>query len=148
MNQKGITLIELITVMVIIAIGAALTTPNISGWLTGLRLRSATRDVVSMMRVAQIKAVSNNILYRVTFDTANNRYFLENSQDSGITWTREGEDQTLPSGVLFNTTFAGNTATFNPNSTAIASGNIILNNTKGSTKTVSLLALTGRIKIE
>ena len=148
MNQKGITLIELLTVMVIIAIGAALTTPNIGGWLTSLRLRSATRDVVSMMRVAQIKAVSNNILYRVTFDTANNRYFLENSQDSGITWTREGEDQTLPSGVRFNTTFAGNTTTFNPNSTAIASGNIILNNTKGSTKTVSLLALTGRIKIE
>ncbi len=148
MNQKGITLIELLTVMVIIAIGAALTTPNIGGWLTSLRLRSATRDVVSMMRVAQIKAVSNNILYRVTFDTANNKYFLENSQDSGITWTREGEDQALPSGVQFNTTLAGNTATFNPNSTASASGNITLNNTKGSTKTVSLLALTGRIKIE
>lgn len=148
MNQRGVTLLELMIVMVIIAIGAALTTPNIGGWLTSLRLRSATRDVVSMMRVAQIKAVSNNILYRVTFDTANNKYSLENSQDSGITWTREGEDQTLPSGVQFNTTLAGNTATFNPNSTATAGGNIILNNTKGSTKTVSLLALTGRIKIE
>ena len=154
MNQKGVTLIELLTVMVIIAIGAALTTPNMGGWLTSLRLRSATREVVSMMRVAQIKAVSSNILYRVTFDTANNKYFLENSQDSGITWTREGEDQTLPTGVNFNTTF-GNTATFSPNSTAsdaggnvILNGNITLNNPKGSTKGVRLSGLTGRIKIE
>ena len=36
MNQRGVTLIELIIVMVIIAIGAVLTTPNISGWLTEL----------------------------------------------------------------------------------------------------------------
>ena len=31
-NQKGVTLIELIVVMVIIAIGAALIVPNIGGW--------------------------------------------------------------------------------------------------------------------
>jgi len=147
MNQKGITLIELIVVMVIIAIGAALTTPNISGWLPNYRLRSATREVVSIMRVAQIKAVSNNIRYRVTFDTANNKYFLENSQDLGTTWTKEGEDQTLPTGVQFITTFAGNATTFLSNSTA-TDGNVTLNNTKGATKTVRLLGLTGRIKIE
>jgi len=147
MNQKGITLIELIVVMVIIAIGAALTTPNISGWLPNYRLRSATREVVSIMRVAQIKAVSNNIWYRVTFDTANNKYFLENSQDLGTTWTKEGEDQTLPTGVQFITTFVGNATIFLSNSTATG-GNVTLNNTKGATKTVRLLGLTGRIKIE
>jgi len=147
MNQKGVTLIELIVVMVIIAIGAALTTPNIGGWLTIYRLKSATRDVVSIMRVAQIKAVSNNIWYRVTLDTANNKYFLEYSQDLGTTWTKEGDDQTLPTGVQFNTTFAGNATTFKPNSTA-TDGSITLNNNKGSTKTIRLLGLTGRIKIE
>jgi prepilin-type N-terminal cleavage/methylation domain-containing protein len=147
MNQRGVTLIELIIVMVIIAIGATLTAPNIGGWLPNYRLRSATREVVSIMRVAQIKAVSNNIWYRVTFDTANNKYFLEYSQDLGTTWTKEGEDQTLPTGVQFNTTFAGNATTFFTNSTA-TDGNITLNNNKGSTKTVRLLGLTGRIRIE
>jgi prepilin-type N-terminal cleavage/methylation domain-containing protein len=147
MNQKGITLIELVVVMAIIAIGAALTTPNISGWLPSYRLRNATREVVSIMRVAQIKAVSNNIRYRVTFDTANNKYFLENSQDLGTTWTKEGEDQTLPTGVQFNTTFAGNATIFLSNSTA-TDGNVTLNNNKGATKTVRLLGLTGRIRIE
>ena len=60
-NRKGITLIELIVVMVIIAIGAVLMAPNIGGWLPNIRLRSATRDIASTMRVAQMKAVSNNI---------------------------------------------------------------------------------------
>jgi Tfp pilus assembly protein FimT len=50
-------MLELIIVMVIVAIGAVLTTPNISGWLPNYRLRSATKDVASIMRLAQIKAV-------------------------------------------------------------------------------------------
>ena len=55
-NQKGVTLLELIIVMVIIAIGATLMAPGISSWMPHYRLRSATRDIVSTMRVAQIKA--------------------------------------------------------------------------------------------
>ena len=146
MNQKGITLIELVVVMAIIAIGAALTTPNISGWLPTYRLRSATRDVVSIMRVAQLKAVSNNTSYRVTFNTVNDSYVLE-YQDTGGGWVTEGETQSLPTGVKFNTTFAGNITTFLPNSTA-TDGNVTLNNNKGTNKRIRLLGLTGRIRIE
>jgi general secretion pathway protein H len=146
MNQRGVTLIELIIVMVIIAIGATLTAPNIGGWLTNYRLRSATRDVVSIMRVAQIKAVSNNTSYQVFFDIAHDSYILK-YQDTGGAWVGEGGTQTLPTGVKFNTTFPGNITTFSPNSTA-TDGNVTLNNTKGATKTVRLLGLTGRIKIE
>lgn len=140
------TLIELIVVVVIIAIGAVLTTPNISGWLPNYRLRSATRDVASIMRFAQLKAVSNNTSYQVVFDTAHDSYILQ-YQDTGGGWVAEGISQTLPTGVKFNTTFPLNITTFSPNSTA-TDGNITLNNTKGSTKTVRLLGLTGRIRIE
>ena len=146
MNQRGVTLIELIIVMVIIAIGAVLTTPNISGWLTNYRLRSATRDVTSIMRSAQLKAISNNIPWRVTFNTLNDSYVLE-YQTTGGAWVGEGGTQTLPTGVKFNTTFPGNITTFSPNSTA-TDGNVTLNNTKGATKRVRLLGLTGRIRIE
>lgn len=146
MNQKGLTLIELIIVMVIIAIGALLTAPNINSWLTNYRIRSATRDVVSIMRVAQLRAVSNHTLYQVIFDTDHDNYILQ-YQDTGGAWVREGEIQTLPTGVNFNTTFAGNTITFSPNS-ATADGRVTLNNRKGSIKTVRVSGLTGRIKIE
>lgn len=145
MNQRGLTLVELIVVMVIIAFGALLTTPNINSWLTNYRLRSATRDVVSIMRVAQLKAISNHTLYQVIFDTAHDNYILQ-YQDTGGAWVREGDIQTLPKGVKYQTTFAGNMVTFFPNSRT-ADGRITLNNTKGST-TVRVSGLTGRIKIE
>jgi len=146
MNQKGITLLELIVVMVIIAIGAVLIAPNIGAWLPNYRLRSATREVVSIMRVAQIKAVSNNTSYRVVFDTANDNYIIQ-YQDTGGGWLTEGETQSLPTGVKFNTTFSRNITTFLPNSTA-TDGNVTLNNNKGANKRIRLLGLTGRIKIE
>jgi prepilin-type N-terminal cleavage/methylation domain-containing protein len=145
MNKRGVTLIELIIVMVIIVIGAVLTAPNIGGWLPNYRLRSATRDVASILRLAQIKAVSSNTSYQVVFDTANDSYILQ--YQSTVGWVGEGGTQTLPTGVKFNTTFAGNITTFLPNSTA-TDGSITLNNNKGSIKTVRLLGLTGRIKIE
>lgn len=146
MNKKGITLIELIVVMVIIAIGAMLMVPNIGAWMPTYRLKEATRDIVSVMRIAQIKSVSTNVWYRVTFDTANRRYFLENSQDLGASWKKEGEDLMLPKGVnISQTTFVGSTATFYPNSSA-TNGSITLINIKGSQKNIQLLGTTGRIK--
>jgi len=145
MNQKGVTLIELVVVFVIIAIGAALTTPNIGGWMTNYRLRSATRDVISTMRVAQMKAISNNLRYQISFDIANRSYFLQyETPPYSETWINEGAIQTLPTGVQFNTTF-GNTARFSPNATS-TNGNVILNNTKGATKTIQILGTTGRVK--
>jgi prepilin-type N-terminal cleavage/methylation domain-containing protein len=144
MNQKGVTLVELIVVMVIIAIGAALTTPNIGGWMTNYRLRSAARDVASTLRLAQIKAVSTNTTYQVVFDTVNESYIIQ-YQDTGGGWVTEGAAQVLPTGVKFNTTF-GNTASFLPNSTIANSGEIDFNNTKGSIKKIRLLS--GRIRIE
>jgi prepilin-type N-terminal cleavage/methylation domain-containing protein len=146
MNQRGVTLMELLIVFVIIAIGAALTAPNIGGWLPNYRLRSATRDVASVMRVAQLKAVSTNTPYRISFNTVNDSYIIE-YLTSGGAWVADGGTQTLPSGVKFITTFAGNITTFSPNSTA-TDGNVTLNNTKGSIKTVRLLGLTGRIRVE
>jgi len=48
-NHKGITLIELVVVMVIIAIGAVLLVLNIGAWLPNYRVRSGARDVVSTL---------------------------------------------------------------------------------------------------
>jgi prepilin-type N-terminal cleavage/methylation domain-containing protein len=142
-NQKGVTLIELIIVFVIIAIGAVLTVPSINAWVPNYRLKSATRDIVSALRTAQMKAVANNLTYRVSF-TQPNSFVIQYQTTSG-SWVDDCETQTLPSGIQFNTTF-GNTINFLPNSTSTG-GNIILTNPKGSTKTIQILGSTGRIKI-
>ena len=152
MNKKGFTLTELMVVMVIIAVGALLMVPNIGGWLPNYRLRTTTRDIVSTMRTAQMKAVSTNMEYRVSFTVNANltgSYVLQ--RHTGGIWVDEGVSQPLPTGITVNEiTFPGKNAQFNPNSTS-SIGSITLKNTRTTGHTerkIALTASTGRIKIE
>jgi len=161
MNRRGITLMELIIVMAIIALGAVLMVPNIAGWIPHYRLRSATRDVVSTLRVAQMKAVARNMDHRVTFDPGEGSYFIMRRTTAGMNnWVKitvsdevaAGADdakQFLPTGVQFdsvNFPTAVNNPEFYPNSTA-SGGNVVLKNSKGTLKTIIVAPTTGRIRI-
>ncbi len=148
MNRKGITLIELVVVMVIIAIGAVLLIPNIGAWIPNYRLRSAARDICSTMRTAQIKAVSTNSIYRVEFDVAGGSYILQVQTTAGF--KEDGARQSLPKGIEFvSASFSGGVShvNFNPNSTASA-GSVVLKNKKGAQKKITVNSSTGRVHIE
>jgi prepilin-type N-terminal cleavage/methylation domain-containing protein len=142
MNKKGVTLIELVIVMVIIAIGAVLAAPNIGGFLPHYRLRSATRDIVSTMRTAQMKAVSTNMEHRVSFTIGNPGSYILQRNSAG--WVDDGARQTLPTGV--GITFSTSNFEFNPDSTS-SSANLTLTNSKNSTKKIVLSSM-GRIRVE
>jgi len=147
MNKKGVTLLELIIVMVIIAIGATLMVPAIGSWIPHYRLRSATRDIVSTMRTAQMKAVSTNTDHRVSFNIANRSYLVQ--RRDGSNWVPEGVQHTLPTGVEI--TVSTNNFEFNPNSAATA-GNVTLTIQKSgqimAQRIIRVLGTTGRIRIE
>ena len=152
MNDKGVTLIELVVVFVIIAIGAVLLIPNIGTWLPNYRLRSAARDIVSTMRTAQMRAVSNNTPYRVNFDAADplvgaaNSYVLQRDNGGGA-FVNDGAVQTLPTGIIITANLLpAARAVFNPDSTS-SGGSITLQNTKGGTRIISLTTVTGRVNI-
>jgi len=149
MNKKGVTLIELLVVFVIIAIGATLMVPSIGGWLPKYRLRSATRDIVSTMREAQIKAVSRRLQYQVDFTVGTNSYVLQ--YNSGGLVFRDGPVQTAPSGIRVNNTFSGGIATFSPDSTC-GGGSVTLSYQKGGViqnqRGIFLNVATGRVRIQ
>ena len=172
MNRRGITLMELIIVMAIIALGAVLMVPNIAGWIPNYRLRSATRDVVSTLRVAQMKAVARNMDHRVIFDPADPcwpdggpgpSYFIMRRTTAGVNnWVRItvsdevaagacDAKQFLPTGVQFTAVnFTGNNVEFYPNSTTSSvrpQDNVVLENSRGFKKTVSVAQFTGRVTI-
>jgi len=149
MNKKGFTLIELIVVFVIIAITAALIVPSIGGWLPRYRLRSATRDIISTMRTAQMKAVSNRMQYQVDFNVANS-YVLQ--YDSGG-FKNDGPVWKAPSGITVNNTLPSGIALFNSDSTCPnGGGSITLSYQKGGViqdqKRILLNAATGRTRIQ
>ncbi len=150
LNHKGVTLVELAVVLVIIAIGAVLLAPNIAAWLPKFRLRSAARDIVSTMRIAQMKAVSNNIQYRVNFNAAEigarNSYILQHN--AGGVWIDDGALQTLPEGITINIDqLPVGRAVFNLNSTSSA-GSVTLQDAKGAQRRITLTPVTGRARIE
>ena len=143
MNSKGVTLIELVIVMVIIAIGALLISPNLGRWVSHYRLRTATRDIVSTLRVAQMKAVSNNMEYQVLFQNTTS-YVLQYRTTMGVgTFINDGAPQSVPSGIKIPLFF---TAQFNPNSSS-STGTIIVQNAAGTSQKSIVLGATGRIRI-
>ena len=143
MNRKGVTLIELIVVIVIIGIGAVLFAPNIGAWLPNYRVRSAARDVVSTMRTAQVKAVSTNMTYRVSLTQTPASYVLQYQNTLG-NWVTEGVTQNFPSGISISANFI---AVFNPNSTS-SSGSLTLQNTRQTVRRLTVTPSTGRITIQ
>ena len=131
-NEKGVTLIELVVVFVIIAILSVLMVPNIGTWLPRYRLKSATRDVVSTLRMAQMRAVSTNLQYGVDFNVAGNFYNVQYRTTSGTgPWVNEGATQNLPAGITFKSAVfgGGSQAVFNPNSSS-SGGSVTLQNEK------------------
>jgi len=147
MNRRGVTLLELIIVMVIIAIGATLLAPGIGTWIPIYRLKGATRDVVSTMRTAQMRAVSINTDHRVSFTIGNPGSYILQRNSGG--WVDDGARQTLPTGVELTVTTPN--FEFNPNSTATG-GNVTLTIRRGGQvkgqRIIRVLATTGRIRIE
>jgi type IV fimbrial biogenesis protein FimT len=147
-NKRGVTLLELVVVFAIIAIGAVLAVPNMGPWIANYRLRTAARDITSTLRVAQMRAVSNNTDYGVAFNTGNRQYQLYRSSGGLVT---DGPLTDLPKGIQFNSvTFAIDStlnlpfARFLPNSSSNG-GRVILQNTKGSQREITVLLSTGRI---
>jgi len=150
MRRRGVTLIELVVVMAIIAIAAAFIAPNIGAWIPRYRVGSATREVVSILRTAQMKAISTNIPFGVAFD--NDLCILYRSSGG---FTAQPEQVKLPTGVMFdNNTFPVNGtlgkryAEFNPNSTSFSGGvTLKSSNTKVRPKTITLTSSTGRVNV-
>ena len=59
-RSRGFTAVEALTVLAIIAIGAAVAVPNLSNVLAGQRLRAAGTDLMSSLLVARSEAIKRN----------------------------------------------------------------------------------------
>src|SRR5262245_20554250 len=77
-RRCALTLIELLLTIAILGILAAILIPQLTGDLPE-RLNAGSQIVSTDLDYARSLAVSNNTSYRLTFDPANNLYYLRHS---------------------------------------------------------------------
>jgi len=162
-NSKGFTLVEVIIVVVIIGIMAAISIPSISRWLPNYRLKRAARDVYSSMQKARMLAVKLNRETAIEFDPGTNKYTLcdnwsggciGNSQEtdlstigSGVGYGHGDATSAVGSGFDNEVTYSADTAIFGPRGLGKTSGYVYLDH-QGNTKTYAVGSLTsGSIRI-
>jgi prepilin-type N-terminal cleavage/methylation domain-containing protein len=78
MNQKkGFPLVELMVVIAIIGIIAAISSLNFATGLPKYRLKRTSRDITSRLREARSKAIKKSSTVIIHFDTDNNSYCID-----------------------------------------------------------------------
>lgn len=142
-KQKGFSLIETLVVLSIIAIISVIVTPAYQSLKPHLQLDSVTRDMVADLRYAQQKAVTEQVVYLVSFNSLSNSYSI----------TKEGSEVALlnkkiPSGItiLSVSSLTDNAVRFNAAGGVSESGSITLKNSQDKTSVIEIKP-SGYVKI-
>ncbi len=83
-NDRGMTLVELIVVMIIVGLLIAVAIPNFSAWRKNYQIRAESERVYMDLILARSTAIKNNNDVIVTFNEANDSYtILDDTNNNG-----------------------------------------------------------------
>ncbi len=154
-GQKGFSLVELLVTIGIIAVVAAIAIPQLQGYATNSRLKSAARDIMGDIFLCKERAIAENRMYRIAFniDPANT-YTIEQCNSTGSSCTAGYIVIQAKTPTTFGNDIRITNAAFGANSTidfqtrgTTESGNIVLTNGRNSTATITT-NITGRTSVQ
>lgn len=146
-GRAGVTLLELVVVLSIVALAAAIAVPSITSLRRSGEAGAAAREMLLTMRMARWRAIVSGSSTRIaTFsrqgDTA--VWYVVERQD-GAVWIPEGDGHRIPEGVRTRTTGQA-VKHFTPRGTS-SMGSIIFEGAAGGSYRLSLNPATGRVRL-
>jgi len=142
-NQKGITFVELLITLTILAIVAAIAIPTFQRYAINGNLKAAARDITSDIGLLKERAIAENRMYRIALSIGSNNYTLQQCNVLGSPCTAWTTIQVKNlSGYASDISFDSGATTvtdyfFWPRGTA-TDGTIVLRNSRGSTSTITI----------
>ncbi len=151
-KDSGFTFIEMMTVIAITGLLAAIAVPNMMAWRSGAKLRGVVENVRGDLQLAKLKAVQESGSVAVLFSGNSYQVFIDGANagvlDAGERLLRNRQ---LPAGVsidLGSTDFNGNDyARFNNRGLPDDIGNVVVDSSSGDQGLIGLNRL-GRINIQ
>lgn len=146
-NESGFTLMELMLVVVIMGIVAAIAIPGFMGFLPGMRVNGAARQVMGDLMDARMEAVKQNNKFKVFFLNDHEYKILDDDDNDGIDDSGTETSKTVDIQDNYKDVTLSDTGdpVFGPKGTATSLSTITVQNASGS-KTVSI-SVAGRVKI-
>ncbi len=159
LNNSGVSMLEMMIVVVVIGLLAAISLPNFGGAIKKMKFDNEGRDIVSALRYARSAAITLQQPIGVYFDTYDNekkaQVFLDRVNIGSDTF--EPGDSLLHSYNLeasvsyFNATFTGQTVVFQPDGTASTGGFIVAHASTDvgpRSFTIGVTAGSGRVRLD
>lgn len=100
--ERGFTLIEVMIVVAIIGIAAALAGPNYGEWIARTQLREAISEVQHQLVLARITAISRNMPVTVTLSLSNGSMAISTTNAATGAVISVGQTMSTPQVVTLN----------------------------------------------
>ena len=149
-KNAGFTLVELLMVIGIMGVIAAVTIPGYLAFIPNYRLRAAAEELQGDIQFAKIRAIKLGVVVSIRVNTATDTYtmFVDNGAGANTgNGALDGDEGapikavTMPTGIdISAVTFANNAVQFNSRGLTHNwnDGQVSLQNTKGRTAIVSV----------